>query len=342
MSQPDPKKRRIDAGSTIRSLHPELKAPGSSLSQPNYPAELRVPSPSSSSSIAPPPFFQQPSAPVYRSEGRLLGRGTFGAVYHASVAGPVPHHVAIKAVKHRDGDGNVEMAILRELRGSPNIVALLGCFVTGSGEEKRLNLVLEYLSDNLLRIIRHCRQLGRWLNVIDVSLYMHQLLRGLGVLQREAIVHRDLKPANLLVDSSTKILKICDFGTAKQLEPKREDGRGSDNRPYICSRYYRAPELILSAPHYGTAVDLWSAGCILAELLINQPLFTGEDGVSQLVAIMEILGTPSRHELYAMNPHYDESSTFRDSHHSAIVNHICVCVNEADALVRAEYLQPSI
>ena len=82
-----------------------------------------------------------------------------------------------------------------------------------------------------------------------------------------------------------------------------------DDQPsvcYICSRYYRAPELIFGSEHYTTSVDLWSAGCVLGELLLGQVLFAGENGVDQLVEIIKVLGTPTKEEIKAMNPKYKE------------------------------------
>ncbi len=82
--------------------------------------------------------------------------------------------------------------------------------------------------------------------------------------------------------------------------------KGEPNISYICSRYYRAPELIFGATDYTTAIDVWSVGCVVAELLLGQPLFPGESGVDQLVEIIKVLGTPSREEIHAMNPNYTE------------------------------------
>lgn len=82
--------------------------------------------------------------------------------------------------------------------------------------------------------------------------------------------------------------------------------RGEPNISYICSRYYRAPELIFGATDYTAAIDVWSVGCVLAELMLGAPLFPGESGVDQLVEIIKVLGTPSREEIHAMNPNYTE------------------------------------
>jgi len=82
--------------------------------------------------------------------------------------------------------------------------------------------------------------------------------------------------------------------------------KGEPNVSYICSRYYRAPELIFGATNYTVAIDVWSAGCVLAELLLGNPLFPGESGVDQLVEIIKVLGTPTREEIQSMNPTYTE------------------------------------
>ena len=114
------------------------------------------------------------------------------------------------------------------------------------------------------------------------------------------VVHRDLKPQNLLLDPESGILKLCDFGSAKHLI------RGEPNVSYICSRYYRAPELIFGATDYTTNIDVWSAGCVFAELMLGQPIFPGDSGVDQLVEIIKVLGTPTREQIKEMNPNYTE------------------------------------
>lgn len=114
------------------------------------------------------------------------------------------------------------------------------------------------------------------------------------------ICHRDIKPQNLLVDTSSSVLKLCDFGSAKILV------HGEPNVAYICSRYYRAPELIFGATTYTTAIDVWSTGCVLAELLLGAPMFPGASGMDQLVEIIKVLGTPTKEQIKLMNPKYTE------------------------------------
>jgi serine/threonine protein kinase len=96
------------------------------------------------------------------------------------------------------------------------------------------------------------------------------------------VYYRDIKPHNLLVDPVKHLCKLCDFGSAKAFI------RGEPNVAYICSRFYRAPELILGATDYTTAIDVWSAGCVFAELLTGSPIFPGASGVDQLVEIIKV------------------------------------------------------
>jgi len=122
------------------------------------------------------------------------------------------------------------------------------------------------------------------------------MFRGLAYIHGMGICHRDIKPQNILVNNSTGILKICDFGSAKQLI------EGEPNIAYICSRYYRAPELIFGNTGYTTAVDMWSMGCVIGELLLNEPLFPGDSNSDQLLEIIKALGSPTDEQVKSMNP----------------------------------------
>mmetsp|Transcript_3964 Transcript_3964/g.3384 ORF Transcript_3964/g.3384 Transcript_3964/m.3384 type:complete len:224 (+) Transcript_3964:573-1244(+) len=126
------------------------------------------------------------------------------------------------------------------------------------------------------------------------------MYRGLAYIHGKGICHRDIKPQNMLVDPTSQVLKICDFGSAKKLV------KGEPNVAYICSRYYRAPELIFGATDYTTAIDVWSTGCCVAELMLGEPLFPGDSSIDQLVEIIKVMGTPTKDQINDMNPKSDE------------------------------------
>jgi serine/threonine protein kinase len=113
-------------------------------------------------------------------------------------------------------------------------------------------------------------------------------------------MHRDIKPQNLLIDPTCHVLKVCDFGSAK----KYDETEVNKSVSYICSRYYRAPELMFGARSYNTSIDIWSAACVIAELILGEPLFKGELPHSQLIEIINKLGSPTDEQILVMNPNY--------------------------------------
>lgn len=184
----------------------------------------------------------------------------------------------------------------------PNIVELKA-FYYSNGERKDevyLNLVQEYVPETVYRASRYFNKMKTTMPILEVKLYIYQLFRALAYIHSQGICHRDIKPQNLLLDPSSGILKLCDFGSAKILV------ENEPNVSYICSRYYRAPELIFGATNYTTKIDVWSTGCVMAELMLGQPLFPGESGIDQLVEIIKVLGTPTRDQIRTMNPNYME------------------------------------
>lgn len=128
-----------------------------------------------------------------------------------------------------------------------------------------------------------------------IKLYSFQMARALAFIHSQSVLHRDLKPQNILIDSSTNKVYICDFGSAKKFL------KGEENVAYICSRYYRAPELIFGNLDYDASIDIWSFGCLIAEMIIGKPLFQGETTVDQLLQIIKVLGTPDSEQLSYLN-----------------------------------------
>lgn len=182
-----------------------------------------------------------------------------------------------------------------------------------------LNLVLEFVPETVYRASRFFNKMKTTMPILEIKIYIYQLFRSLAYIHSQGICHRDIKPQNLLLDPNTGVLKLCDFGSAKILV------ENEPNVSYICSRYYRAPELIFGATNYTTKigkqivslteplafaltgyVDVWSTGCVMAELMLGQPLFPGESGIDQLVEIIKVLGTPTREQIRTMNPNYME------------------------------------
>ncbi|XP_042504291.1 shaggy-related protein kinase kappa isoform X2 [Macadamia integrifolia] len=213
----------------------------------------------------------------------VVGTGSFGVVFQAKCR-ETGEIVAIKKVLQDKRYKNRELQIMQML-DHPNIVALKHCFFsTTDREELYLNLVLEFVPETVNRISRHYNRINQRMPLIYVKLYTYQICRALAYIHNcVGICHRDIKPQNLLVNPHTHQLKLCDFGSAKVLV------KGEPNISYICSRYYRAPELIFGATEYTTAIDIWSTGCVMAELLLGQPLFPGESGVDQLVEIIKVI-----------------------------------------------------
>jgi serine/threonine protein kinase len=227
---------------------------------------------------------------------KVVGEGAFGTVYLIYCL-ETGERVALKKVLEDKRYKSRELEILQVLH-HPNCLTLIHSFVSESQSTKKLylNLVTEYVPETLSGIERQYLSIGQTIPTFLIKLISYQLLRSLAYLHAKKICHRDIKPANILLHSSNCHLKLCDFGSAKFIRP---------NEPsisYITSRNYRAPELILGNTRYDGAIDLWSAGCVIAEMLLGQPLFSGESNAEQFLAIIHILGSPSHGQLIAMNP----------------------------------------
>ncbi|XP_065847559.1 cyclin-dependent kinase B2-2-like [Euphorbia lathyris] len=223
-----------------------------------------------------------------------VGEGTYGKVYRARerATGMV---VALKKTRLHEDDEGVppttlrEISILRMLSRDPHIVRLMDVKQGQNKEGKTvLYLVFEYMDTDLKKFIRSFKQTGEFIPVNIVKTLMFQLCKGVAFCHGHGILHRDLKPHNLLMDRKTMMLKIADLGLARAftLPIKKYTHE-------ILTLWYRAPEVLLGATHYSTAVDMWSVGCIFAELVTKQALFPGDSELQQLLHIFRLLGTPN-------------------------------------------------
>ncbi|KAI6748671.1 hypothetical protein HG530_015444 [Fusarium avenaceum] len=147
----------------------------------------------------------------------------------------------------------------------------------------RLDFERHYFVTELLGTDLHRLLTSRPLEKQFIQYFLYQIMRGLKYVHSAGVVHRDLKPSNILVNENCD-LKICDFGLARIQDPQMTG--------YVSTRYYRAPEIMLTWQKYDIEVDIWSAGCIFAEMLEGKPLFPGKDHVNQFSIITELLGTP--------------------------------------------------
>ena len=180
-----------------------------------------------------------------------------------------------------------ELKILRLLHHE-NIIELKTIIKPKSREKfEEIYAVFEIMETDLGSIIKSQQELS----LDHIQFFMYQILRGMKYCHSAGILHRDLKPRNLLVNSNCD-LKICDFGLSRADIPELyEAGAMTD---YISTRWYRAPELLFGSEYYTTAVDVWSIGCIFAELLTRTSFLPGTDTENQLELIIEMMGVPSK------------------------------------------------
>ncbi|KDE09254.1 CMGC/GSK protein kinase [Microbotryum lychnidis-dioicae p1A1 Lamole] len=241
---------------------------------------------------------------------KISGHGSFGVVVAARLIDGDVGRVALKRTKQDRRFKNRELQIMKITR-HPNIIRLLYWYYEPSGkpEEVYLNLVLDYEPETIFRTYRIWTKQQLRFPEFLIKVHMFQLCRAVSYLHSMGICHRDLKPHNILVDPRTCKTTLIDFGSAKVLR------EGEANVSYTCSRYYRAAELIfgatmythqLGSTSYPDTIDMWSIGCIFAELLQGSVFFPGSSGVDQLVEIIKVLGTPSPDQIKAMVPNYHD------------------------------------
>ncbi|XP_062110608.1 cyclin-dependent kinase G-2 isoform X2 [Humulus lupulus] len=215
-----------------------------------------------------------------------IDEGTYGVVYRAKdkKTGEI---VALKKVKMEKEREGFPLTSLREINillsfHHPSIVDVKEVVVGNNLDS--IFMVMEYMEHDLKALMETMKQP---FSQSEVKCLMLQLLEGIKYLHDNWVLHRDLKTSNLLLNNRGE-LKICDFGLSRQY--------GSPLKPYthlVVTLWYRAPELLLGAKQYSTAIDMWSLGCIMAELLSKEPLFNGKTEFDQLDKIFRILGTPN-------------------------------------------------
>ncbi|CUA76900.1 extracellular signal-regulated kinase 1/2 [Rhizoctonia solani] len=232
----------------------------------------------------------------------VIGEGAYGVVVSA-IHLPSQRVVAIKKISPFDHS----MFCLRTLREikllrhfqHENIISILDLLRPSTFEDfKEVYLVQERMETDMHRVIRtqeltddHCQY------------FIYQTLRALKALHSANVLHRDLKPSNLLLNANCD-LKLCDFGLARSALPPPSTAANDTSTfmtEYVATRWYRAPEVMLTFKEYTRAIDIWSVGCVLAEMLSSKPLFPGRDYHHQLSLILEVLGTPSLDDFYAIN-----------------------------------------
>jgi len=213
-----------------------------------------------------------------------VGEGTYGVVYRAQDSHGAIY--ALKTIRLEAEDEGIpstairEISLLKELQ-HPNIVRLCDVIHT----ERKLTLVFEFLDQDLKKLLDMSEPPG--LEPQMVKSFLLQLCRGITYCHQHRVLHRDLKPQNLLINKEG-FLKLADFGLARAF--------GIPVRSYtheVVTLWYRAPDVLMGSRKYSTPVDIWSVGCIFAEMVTGRPLFPGNTDQDQLQRIFKLLGTPN-------------------------------------------------
>ncbi|KAL9610978.1 MAG: hypothetical protein Q9167_004355 [Letrouitia subvulpina] len=246
------------------------------------------------------PLQFHPSTPVYTATSQIkmdkrhpssfqqlekLGEGTYATVFKGRNR-QTGELVALKEI-HLDSEEGTpstairEISLMKELKHE-NIVSLHDVIHT----ENKLMLVFEYMDKDLKKYM-DSRGQGGQLDFITIKSFMYQLLQGISFCHENRVLHRDLKPQNLLINSKGQ-LKLADFGLARAFGIPVNTFSNE-----VVTLWYRAPDVLLGSRTYNTSIDIWSAGCIMAEMYTGRPLFPGTTNEDQLQKIFRLMGTPS-------------------------------------------------
>jgi len=229
-----------------------------------------------------------------------LGKGAYGVVWKA-VDKKYKQVVAVKKVFdafHNATDAQRtyrEVMFLQDLNGHENIIRLRN--IIKAENNKDLYLVFDFMETDLHHVIR-----ANILEEIHKQYIIYQTLKGLKYLHSAGLIHRDLKPSNILINSDCHI-KLGDFGLARSVSSTGDD-TNIKLTDYVATRWYRAPEILLGSTKYSKAVDMWSVGCILGELIVGKALFQGTSTLNQIEKVLELIGKPKTEDIESLeSPH---------------------------------------
>ncbi|KAL0491694.1 hypothetical protein AKO1_010162 [Acrasis kona] len=239
-------------------------------------------------------MFQVPSRYTLVKQ---VGKGAYGVVVTA-LDSTTKTKIAIKKNKKVFDHGpqclHMSLRVLRELKilahlDHPNIISIKDVIIPSSYEQfTDIYFVTECMETDLRNILRSRQPLSDG----HVQFIMYQLISALNYTHSASVLHRDLKPENILINSDSSI-RLCDYGLARGIDFENDPTMSTT---YVQTRWYRAPELLLNYKIVSKQADIWSAGCIMAELLTGQILFKGNSPVDQIEKIVEVLGTPRHNE----------------------------------------------
>lgn len=224
-----------------------------------------------------------------------LGSGAYAAV--AAFRAPNGAEFAVKKIERVFDHPVLALRTLREVRllahfRHPNLLCLHDLFLDGQ-DFKDAYLCIERMDGDLHLLIHGGKQM---LSDHQIQCVLYQVMRGLLCLRCAHVIHRDLKPGNVLVKAGGEV-KIADLGLARGIDCDEDSHDASLLTEYVVTRFYRAPEVVLTASSYTFAVDMWSTGCILGEMLTRRPVFEGKDSLDQVKKIISILGCQSHQEM---------------------------------------------
>ena len=227
-----------------------------------------------------------------------IGQGSFGRVYKSTYRKPNGEiiEVAVKKINFNNSE-EFPLSAIREISilknySHPNIVKIINNFIEKpkNGKKGYVSLIYEYFQHDLASLIKE--KINFDINCIKSIMF--QILNGVKYLHENYILHRDLKPANILINKNGEV-KLADFGLSRFYEKRKNCWKAYTNN--VETLWYRAPELLFNECFYKTSIDMWSVGCVMAELFIKEPLFKEQNIKNQIINILKFIGKPTEIEL---------------------------------------------